>query len=94
MDATVNFVGSSAGGSRTINHFVLTGGSKRGWTAWLAAAVDSRVTAVSPIVSDLLNMKKSFAHTNGLLMDSGRTLCHLMKNLAYLTGSIRRKEQH
>jgi PhoPQ-activated pathogenicity-related protein len=62
MDATVSFVGSSAGGSRIINHFVLTGGSKRGWTAWLAAAVDSRVTAVSPIVSDLLNMKKSFAH--------------------------------
>ena len=62
MDATVSFVSSSAGGSRTINHFVLTGGSKRGWTAWLAAAVDSRVTAVSPIVSDLLNMKKSFAH--------------------------------
>jgi PhoPQ-activated pathogenicity-related protein len=62
MDATVSFVGSSAGGSRTINRFVLTGGSKRGWTAWLAAAVDSRVTAVAPIVSDLLNMKKSFAH--------------------------------
>ncbi|MFA5292302.1 MAG: PhoPQ-activated protein PqaA family protein [Phycisphaerae bacterium] len=62
MDATVSFVGSSAGGSRTINHFVLTGGSKRGWTAWLTAAVDTRVTAVAPIVSDLLNMKKSFSH--------------------------------
>ena len=62
MDAVVSFVGSSAGGSRTINHFVLTGGSKRGWTAWLTAAVDSRVTAISPIVSDLLNMKKSFSH--------------------------------
>lgn len=62
MDAAVSFVGSPAGGSRTINYFVLTGGSKRGWTAWLTAAVDSRVTAVAPIVSDLLNMKKSFAH--------------------------------
>lgn len=62
MDATVSFVGSTAGGSRTINHFVLTGASKRGWTAWLTAAVDSRVTAVAPIVSDLLNMKKSFSH--------------------------------
>jgi PhoPQ-activated pathogenicity-related protein len=62
MDAVKAFVGSSAGGSKTINHFVLTGGSKRGWTAWLTAAVDSRVTAVAPIVSDLLNMKRSFAH--------------------------------
>lgn len=45
-----------------INHFVLTGGSKRGWTAWLTAAVDSRVVAIAPIVSDLLNMRRSFAH--------------------------------
>jgi PhoPQ-activated pathogenicity-related protein len=45
-----------------ISHFVLTGGSKRGWTAWLTAAVDSRVSAIAPIVSDLLNMKRSFAH--------------------------------
>lgn len=63
MDATVSFVGSSAGGSRTINHFVLSGASKRGWTAWLTAAVDSRVTAVVPIVSDLLNMRRTFAHS-------------------------------
>lgn len=45
-----------------IQHFVLTGGSKRGWTAWLTAAVDDRVTAIAPIVSDLLNMRRSFAH--------------------------------
>lgn len=46
----------------SINHFVLAGGSKRGWTAWLTAAVDPRVVAVAPIVSDLLNMQRSFAH--------------------------------
>lgn len=45
-----------------IQHFVLTGGSKRGWTAWLTAAVDNRVTAIAPIVSDLLNMRRGFAH--------------------------------
>ncbi len=60
MDAVQAFVDGVAG--KTINNFVLAGGSKRGWTAWLTAAVDTRVTAVSPIVSDLLNMRRSFAH--------------------------------
>ena len=60
MDATKSFVGSTAGYS--VNQFVLVGGSKRGWTAWLTAAVDSRVRAIAPIVSDLLNMPVSFAH--------------------------------
>lgn len=59
MDAVQEF---AAAKGKTVNHFVLTGGSKRGWTAWLTAAVDDRVTAVAPIVSDLLNMKRSFAH--------------------------------
>ena len=54
MEAVEQFTG--------IDQFVLTGGSKRGWTAWLTAAVDARVTAISPIVSDLLNMRRSFAH--------------------------------
>jgi PhoPQ-activated pathogenicity-related protein len=62
MDAVQTFASTSTGGSKTINNFVLTGGSKRGWTAWLTAAVDSRVVAIAPIVSDLLNMKRSFAH--------------------------------
>ncbi len=60
MDAVQAFVASAE--KKTINHFVLTGGSKRGWTTWLTAAVDSRVTAIAPIVSDLLNMRRSFAH--------------------------------
>jgi PhoPQ-activated pathogenicity-related protein len=62
MDATKSFVASSAGGSKTVNRFVLVGGSKRGWTAWLTAAVDPRVRAICPIVSDLVNMRVSFAH--------------------------------
>jgi len=62
MDAVTTFVASGAGGGKPIRGFFLTGGSKRGWTAWLTAAVDTRVRAIAPIVSNLLNMRVSFAH--------------------------------
>jgi PhoPQ-activated pathogenicity-related protein len=42
--------------------FTVLGGSKRGWAAWLTAAVDRRVTAVVPIVIDALNMERHFPH--------------------------------
>jgi len=64
MDAVQIFVEYDAVVTKAIDYFVLTGGSKRGWTAWLTAAADpdQRITAIAPIVSDLLNMKRSFAH--------------------------------
>jgi PhoPQ-activated pathogenicity-related protein len=62
MDAITGFCLSRAGGGVEIARFVLAGASKRGWTAWTAAAVDRRVAAVVPVVIDLLNIEASFEH--------------------------------
>jgi PhoPQ-activated pathogenicity-related protein len=45
-----------------ISKFFIGGASKRGWTTWTTAAVDSRVIAITPIVMDLLNVVKNMHH--------------------------------
>jgi PhoPQ-activated pathogenicity-related protein len=62
MDALTAFSTSPAGGGHAVTRFVVSGGSKRGWTAWATAAVDKRVVAVAPAVIDLLNVERSFEH--------------------------------
>ena len=60
MDAVQEFL--SASRDLRIDDFIVMGGSKRGWTTWLTAAVDPRVKAILPISADLLNLKEQFNH--------------------------------
>jgi PhoPQ-activated pathogenicity-related protein len=62
MDATQEFMASEQGGKIKVARWVVTGGSKRGWTTWTTGAVDKRVIAIMPVVIDLLNMQESFTH--------------------------------
>ena len=47
---------------KELNHFVVGGASKRGWTTWTTGAVDDRVVAIAPVVIDMLNLVPSFQH--------------------------------
>jgi PhoPQ-activated pathogenicity-related protein len=60
FDASSAFAQQEFGTS--LDRFTVIGGSKRGWTTWLTAAVDPRVTAIAPIVIDALNMERHFPH--------------------------------
>lgn len=62
MDAVQEFCREKLPAPVSIKDFVVGGGSKRGWTTWTTAAVDSRVRAITPIVIDMLNVVPSFRH--------------------------------
>ena len=62
MDAIQAFLASDAGGRLPIDRFVVSGGSKRGWTTWLVGAVDTRVIAIMPTVIDALNSEAITRH--------------------------------
>ncbi len=62
MDTVQALLRSEQGGGVEIRNFVVAGGSKRGWTTWLTAAVDARVKAAIPIVIDVLNCEPSLRH--------------------------------
>lgn len=42
--------------------FIVTGASKRGWTAWLLAAADPRVAGLAPTVFDAVRLDAQVAH--------------------------------
>jgi PhoPQ-activated pathogenicity-related protein len=60
MDATQKIVADESG--THIQHFVISGASKRGWVTWLTALSDNRVNAIVPIVIDILDTKKNLQH--------------------------------
>ncbi|MFL0803123.1 MAG: thrombospondin type 3 repeat-containing protein [Agarilytica sp.] len=60
MDAIQEFVLQKHG--LEIENFIILGGSKRGWTTWLTAAVDPRVKAIAPISIDLLDLNQQVDH--------------------------------
>ena len=65
LDTITAFCASEDAGKFKVSKFVVAGGSKRGWTTWTTAAVDQRVTAIVPIVIDMLNVVPSFKHHYG-----------------------------
>jgi PhoPQ-activated pathogenicity-related protein len=62
MDTIQAFMAGAERGSVKVEKFVVSGGSKRGWTTWTTAAVDPRVTAIIPASIDTLNVGANFKH--------------------------------
>jgi PhoPQ-activated pathogenicity-related protein len=62
MTAIQEYLATEAGGKLTVNGFVVSGASKRGWTTWLVGALDARVEAIIPIVINVLDPDATTRH--------------------------------
>lgn len=62
MTAVQQFMASPEGGARVIDGFVVSGGSKRGWTSWLVGLLDARVIGMMPIVIPVLDFDAMARH--------------------------------
>jgi PhoPQ-activated pathogenicity-related protein len=60
MDTITDVVDSNT--NHTVQNYVVSGASKRGWTTWTTGIFDDRVVAIAPVVIDLLNIVPSFQH--------------------------------
>jgi PhoPQ-activated pathogenicity-related protein len=60
MDVVTEFVDDKY--KQPVSQFLVSGASKRGWTAWTTGLADDRVFAIAPVVIDLLNLDESFRH--------------------------------
>lgn len=62
MTAIQQFMATDQGGRRKIDGFVVSGGSKRGWTTWLVGLLDERVVGMIPIVINVLDVDATTKH--------------------------------
>lgn len=62
MTAVQQYLRSEVGGKLAVDHFVVSGGSKRAWTTWLVGALDKRVVGIIPIVINVLDVDATARH--------------------------------
>lgn len=55
MDAVTAFVQGKFGPQYSLQNWLTSGASKRGWTTWWTGVVEARVKLIAPLVMDLLN---------------------------------------
>jgi PhoPQ-activated pathogenicity-related protein len=62
MTAVQQYLAQQEAGRARVDGFVVSGGSKRAWTAWLVGAIDPRVKAIIPIVINVLDVDATTRH--------------------------------
>ncbi|XP_026523025.1 autocrine proliferation repressor protein A-like [Notechis scutatus] len=62
LDTVADFLLKQPGEDIQITTFMVLGSSKRGWIAWLTAAIDKRVVSFVSVVMDVLNFVENLHH--------------------------------